>query len=732
MNQVLPDISGHKILIVDDIPANLAVAVDYLETNNFQVMVAQDGEEGIERAQLVQPDLILLDIMMPGIDGFETCRRLKAIESTHDIPVIFMTAMADLADKVAAFTAGGVDYVTKPFQVEELLARITTHLTLRAQQRQLITKNEQLHASELRYRRLFETSKDGLLLIHLESGKITDINLAVVKMLGYDRDHFLNHKLSDVPPFKDIPDCQTCLTDLQTIESAMFEDWSLETKDKSRVNVEFVSNVYHVDGTRIVQCNLRDITYRKQSEALIRYMALHDALTGLPNRVLLQDRLTQAIAQGARNQQRVAVLMLDLDQFKHVNDSLGHHVGDCLLEAVSRRLAACTRETDIVARLGGDEFVIGLLNLEDTFAIENVVQKLLLSLRDPFYIEGHELQVGSSIGISWYPNDGETPGTLLRAADTAMYAAKANARGGYRFFTPELDMATQRRLLLTTDLHHACELGQLVLHYQPQVSTVDGTITAVEALLRWNHPRHGLISPNEFIPLLEELGLMIEVGSWVLKTACLQNAAWQREGLRPVRMAVNVSAQQFYRGDLVRTVKEVLDESKLQPEWLELELTETLTLDDSETTIHIMNELKRLGLSLSLDDFGTGWSSLSCLRRFPLDRLKIDRSFMRDITTQPAAEAVVSSILDLARNLGFTCIAEGVETEAQREYLDEENCAEIQGFLYSPALLASECAALMKSGKPGLNQILSATAGSFGERSFGDRMEWTPVLRQAK
>lgn len=706
MNQALPDMHGHRILIVDDIPANLAVAVDYLEASTFQVMVAQDGEEGIERAQLVQPDLILLDIMMPGIDGFETCRRLKAIASTRDIPVIFMTALADLADKVAAFAAGGVDYVTKPFQVEELLARITTHLTLRAQQKQLITRNAQLHASELRYRRLFETSKDGILLINLESGRVTDVNLAVVNMLGYSRDHFLDHKLSDVLPFKDIPDCQACLIDLQTKESVVFDDWSLEAKDKPRVNVEFVGNVYHVDGTRIVQCNIRDITGRKQSEARIRYMALHDALTGLPNRILLQDRLSQAIALGSRNQQRVAVLMLDLDQFKLVNDSLGHHIGDCLLEAVSRRLRACSRESDIVARLGGDEFVIGLSGIQDDFAIEEVVQKVLLSLHDPFHIEGHELQISSSIGISQYPNDGEIPGTLLRAADTAMYAAKANARGGYMFFTSELNMAAQRRLLLTTDLRHARELGQFVLLYQPQVSTVNGTITAVEALLRWNHPLHGLIAPKEFIPLLEELGLMIEVGSWVLKTACLQNAAWQLEGMQPVRMAVNVSAQQFYRGDLVRTVKEVLNESKLQPEWLELELTETLTLDDSETTINIMIELKLLGLSLSLDDFGTGWSSLSCLRRFPLDRLKIDRSFMCDIATQPAAEAVVTSILDLARNLGFTCIAEGVETVEQREYLIKKKCAEIQGFLYSPALPAFECGALMRSGRPGFDEIL--------------------------
>jgi EAL domain-containing protein (putative c-di-GMP-specific phosphodiesterase class I) len=267
-------------------------------------------------------------------------------------------------------------------------------------------------------------------------------------------------------------------------------------------------------------------------------------------------------------------------------------------------------------------------------------------------------------------------------------------------FTPELNVVTKRRLMLATDLRHACALEQFALHYQPQVSTVSGAVTGVEALLRWNHPQHGLISPGEFIPLLEEHGLIVEVGKWVLRTACLQNVAWQKEGLPPVRMAVNVSAHQFYRGDLVRTVKEALRESQLNPKWLEIELTETLTLDDSETTLNIMHELKLLGVSLSLDDFGTGWSSLSYLRRFPLDRLKIDRSFMRDITTQPAAKAVVTSIIDLARNLGFTCVAEGVENVEQLEYLETKGCAEIQGFLYSPALPASDCGALMRSGRP--------------------------------
>ena len=710
MNDLLPDVQGRTILIVDDIPANLAIAVDYLEDNGFNVMVAQDGEEGVERAQLVQPDLILLDVMMPGIDGFETCRRLKMIESTRDIPVIFMTALSDTSDKVKAFAAGAVDYVSKPFQIEELLARIKTHLMLRGVQKQLITQNAQLHASEGRYRRLFETAKDGILLLDFESGRITDVNASVVDMLGYSREHFLNHKLCDILPFREVPACRAVLAELKTHESVSFDHWAIEAQDKSPLDVEFVSNLYQVDGTKIVQCNIRDITGRKQAEARIRYMALHDALTGLPNRILLQDHLTQAIALACRNHDRVGVLMLDLDHFKHVNDSLGHHIGDGVLEAVSARMKACIRESDIVARQGGDEFIIVLPTVSDNQDIEDVAQKILASLLEPFHVEGHELRLTGSIGISQYPGDGESPEILLRAADTAMYSAKTNLRGSFGFFTPELNAATKRRLILATDLHHACALKQFALYYQPQVSTMSGAVTGVEALLRWNHPQLGSIPPVEFIPLLEELDLIIDVGKWVLKTACLQNVAWQKEGLPPVRMAVNVSAHQFYRGALVDTVKEALRESQLNPKWLDIELTETLTLDDSETTTNLMNELKLLGISLSLDDFGTGWSSLSYLRRFPLDRLKIDRSFMRDITTQAAAKAVVASIIDLARNLGFTCVAEGVENVAQLEYLEMKGCAEIQGFLYSPALPASDCAALMRSGRPDFIVMPSGSA----------------------
>ena len=448
-----------------------------------------------------------------------------------------------------------------------------------------------------------------------------------------------------------------------------------------------------------------NITDRKQAELRAQYLALHDSLTGLPNRVLLEDRLTQAIALARRNQISVGVLMLDLDRFKSVNDSFGHYVGDRLLEAVSVRLQACLRESDLIARLGGDEFVIGISMVTADRDVETVARKVLATLGEPFEVESHTLQIGASVGISMYPANGENSEALLQFADAAMYQAKKNGRDTYCFFAPELTQATKRRRKLENDLHQACARGEFVLHYQPLVSTDSGRVTGVEALLRWYHPEEGLISPNEFIPQLEELGLMVEVGDWVLRTACLQNVAWQKEGLPPIRVAVNVSAQQFYRGDLVDSVERALRESGLEPRWLEIELTESLTLDCSETTINIMKNLKRIGVTLSLDDFGTGWSSLSYLRKFPLDRIKIDRSFMRDIASEPAAEAVVRSIIDLGKNLGLDCVAEGVETRQQLEYLQKKMCPEMQGFLYSPAVTGVKCGELLRSEMPGFLSV---------------------------
>jgi diguanylate cyclase (GGDEF)-like protein len=456
-----------------------------------------------------------------------------------------------------------------------------------------------------------------------------------------------------------------------------------------------------------------NITDRKQAEMRVQYMALHDALTGLPNRVLLEDRLGQAIALACRHRKTVAVYMLDLDRFKNVNDSFGHYVGDRLLEAVSIRLQACLRETDVISRLGGDEFIIGIGEITDLRDIGIVAQKVLDTLDEPFQIEEHSLKISASVGVSVYPQDGENAEALLQFADAAMYEAKRRGAGKYCFFTAELTEATRRRQKLENDLYGACARGEFALHYQPLFSVQLGRITAVEALLRWFHPTEGLISPNEFIPLLEGLGLMDQVGDWVLKTACLQNVTWQEEGLPQVRVAVNVSPQQFFKGNIVDSVERTLRETHLRPKWLELELTESLTLDNSDSTIKIMRDLKQIGVGLSLDDFGTGWSSLSYLRNFPLDRIKIDRSFMRDLTTQPAAEAVVRSILSLGRNLGLECVAEGVETSQQLDFLQHQKCAEIQGFLYSPALSAPDCGALLRSSAHELRVSYTAPRSHF-------------------
>jgi diguanylate cyclase (GGDEF)-like protein/PAS domain S-box-containing protein len=438
---------------------------------------------------------------------------------------------------------------------------------------------------------------------------------------------------------------------------------------------------------------------RQRHEAYIRHIAHHDPLTGLPNRILLEDRLRQSIAQANRCGRRVAVLFIDLDHFKHINDSLGHHIGDSLLQQAAQRMQACLREVDSVARLGGDEFVICLADVHQNGDATAVAEKLQAALAQPFSIEGHALRVGSSIGISLYPLDGAGVEELMRAADAAMYDAKAKGRGNYQFFTPELNIAAQQRLTVSNELRQALAHGELMVHYQPQISMATGAIIGAEALLRWEHPAMGLVPPVQFIPILEEIGMMGEIGKWVLHTACAQNLAWQAEGLPPLRMAVNLSARQFYGGNIVGTVAEVLHETGLSAKWLELELTESLILDNSESVIEAMRALKGMGISLSLDDFGTGYSSLSYLRRFPVNRLKIDRSFIKDITCDTGSADIVRSILALAQRLGLGAIAEGVETAAQYGYLQKHGCPEMQGYLYSAAMPAQKMTEMLRTDR---------------------------------
>lgn len=432
---------------------------------------------------------------------------------------------------------------------------------------------------------------------------------------------------------------------------------------------------------------IKAITERKQAH--LYRLAHYDALTTLPNRLLFLDRLSQALGQARRNNRLAAVMLLDFDRFKAINDTFGHTAGDELLRTIGRRIVECVREDDTVARLSGDEFTILLPNIQDRNNAAVVAQKVLDNLQRPFSLNGHEVFITTSIGIALYP-DGEDSETLLKQADTAMYKVKEFGGNAYKFFSVEMTMADLRRLSLETQLRKAIERQELTLHYQPQAEISSGVIFGAEALLRWQHPELGVVTPSEFIPLAEETGLIVPLGEWVLHTACAQNRAWQDAGLPALRVAVNLSSRQFRQGNLADIVLAALEAAHLDSRWLELELTESVLMQDTHTTSSILNGLSRIGVHLSVDDFGTGYSSLNYLKRFTIDMLKIDQSFVRDITTDRDDTAIVSAIIAMSHSLGIKAIAEGVETDAQLSFLCQKGCDAIQGFCLSRPLPVTE------------------------------------------
>lgn len=429
-----------------------------------------------------------------------------------------------------------------------------------------------------------------------------------------------------------------------------------------------------------------DISSVKESEEKLEYLAHHDPLTELPNRLLYMARLEHALEQAKREQLSAAVIFIDLDHFKNINDSLGHPVGDALLIQVAERLSTQVRNEDTVARLGGDEFTVLLEQLRNPQRAGAVAAKLINSFAEPFYVEGHQLHVTASIGISLSPHDGEDVATLLRNADSAMYQAKERGRNGYQFYTAEHTTSAFERVLLENSLRQALKLDQFEIFYQPQLDLRNERLVGAEALVRWHHPEMGLVSPDRFIPLAEETGLIVPIGEWVLQIACQQVRGWQEAGLPIDRVAVNLAGQQLRRGDLVTSVEQALDRAGLAPASLELEVTEGFIMQQAEQAIEVLERLRQLGVTLSIDDFGTGYSSLSCLKRLPINTLKIDQSFVRDIPHDPNDEAIARAVIALAKSLQLNVVAEGIETSAQRDFMLEEDCTEGQGYLFSPPL----------------------------------------------
>lgn len=439
-----------------------------------------------------------------------------------------------------------------------------------------------------------------------------------------------------------------------------------------------------------------DISQLKQDKARLEFLAHHDALTHLPNRTLFEDRLQEALNRAQRHAGKVGLLFIDLDRFKNINDSLGHGVGDLLLQAVTSRLKECVRKTDTVARLGGDEFTVLLDELAEPQHAAKVAEKLLAALAQPFKLGGHDLVTSASIGISCYPDDGSDTQTLLKNADAAMYAAKESGRNTYRFFSAEMNASALEMLVMTSNLRVALERDEFFLNYQPIVDLASGNVSALEALLRWKHPELGMIPPVRFIPLAEDSGLIIPIGDWVLKQACAQMKAWQIRGIAPGRMAVNLSVRQFKQKELAQRIAAILNETGLAPQCLELEITESMVMQDPAEAEKVLDQLHEMGIQLAIDDFGTGYSSLSYLKRFPIDFLKIDRSFVQDIPGNPDDVAITRGIVALAKSLDLWVIAEGVETEQQHAFLKAEGCEEAQGYLWSKPRSAEELETLLR------------------------------------
>ena len=543
-----------------------------------------------------------------------------------------------------------------------------------------------------------EASTTGMIMVD-ERGLITLTNAQTDAMFGYANGALIGSSIQELIPAANRNQHAHLLQGYmqQPTDRKMGEGRELFGRHQlgHEFRVEIGLTPISSDEERYVIASVVDITTRVEHERRINQLINFDPLTGLPNRNLLHDRVSQAIHAASRSGSHLAILFLDLDHFKNVNDTLGHSTGDELLVEVGKRLKASVRESDTVARIGGDEFVIVLADADATDA-SAVATKLLDSLSQPYTIGTHLLSATPSIGVAMYPEDGTEFGVLYQHADAAMYQAKGDGRNGFRFFTAEMQSHTERMLVLEGAMRQALELGQFYLNYQPQLSADGRKVIGVEALLRWSHPELGMVSPAEFIPLAESNGQIIPIGTWVLRTAVQQLRAWLDSGLHPIVMAVNLSAVQFRHSNLPALVSQILEEFQLPPEYLELELTESVTMANPQTAIDVMDDLHARGVRMSIDDFGTGYSSLSYLKKFKVYKLKIDQSFVRDIATDADDRAIVTAIVQMAHSVGFVAIAEGVETPAQQEFLIQQGCDEVQGYLFSKPLPAEQIAAFIR------------------------------------
>jgi diguanylate cyclase (GGDEF)-like protein len=724
MTRVSPE--RRRILIVDDVHENLHALMNILR-DDFAILAATNGPKALELARREpQPDLILLDIQMPGMDGYSVLAELKMAPTTADIPVIFVTALSEAADEARGLSLGVADYIAKPVNPDLLRARVRTQLELRSLRRHptlfdvsaevartdrptlLVVDDVPDNVHELLgvlkedYR--IQVANSGERALDIVNGATPpDLILLDVRMPGLDG-YETCRRIKSSASGNRIPVIFVTVVDGVGDKVRGFElgaaDYITKPFDVDEVRARVRTHLELARLRRVLEDMVNQRTAMlRVSEEKYRILAQRDPLTGLPNRALFSELLSHAMEHVRRGGEQFALLSLDLDNFKTINESLGHSRGDQLLVEVAKRLQSLLCQSDALARVGGDEFSIILERREGMPGVDLTAQSMIDALATPFELEGQSVYAGVSIGIALYPGDGEDAELLQSHADAALHLAKAQGRGVLRFFSPELSNRARSRLMLEADLRGAIDRGELRLHYQPQVDMVTGELVGLEALVRWQHPQRGMVPPGEFIAFAEESGLVVRLGDWVLREATRQVKAWADEGLAPPQVAVNVSAVQLSRGHLVDSVQEALLQSGTPPGQLELEITESFIMVDRERSLESLAALRALGVRLSIDDFGTGYSSLAYLQQLQVHKLKIDMSFVTDMTTNSGNASIVRAVVAMGHSLGLEVVAEGVETAEQARALHRLRCNAIQGYLVSKPLPADVMTAYLRDFK---------------------------------
>jgi diguanylate cyclase (GGDEF)-like protein/PAS domain S-box-containing protein len=682
------------VLMVDDRPENIDSLQAVLDDVQATLMKATSGEQALELLLEHDISLVLLDVQMPRMDGYEVARLMRGNRKTRSVPIIFITAiMRDEQAVMRGYESGAIDYIAKPVDPAILRSKVSLFLELDRNRRRLQEAYGRLDHAKAYFESILNAAGEGVLGF-ARGGKINFANPAALRMLGYTAGELVGKDARVLQSRDMLADGRgERLSLLRYSESGVeyrMDDDAFARRDGSSLPVSYCCSPVagQIEGSVLV---FQDITMRKQLEDKLRQQAITDHLTGLNNRNGFKEAFHVGLERAKRSGKSIALMFVDLDNFKRINDTLGHDIGDQLLQAVATRLKESVRPYDIVSRIGGDEFTIVLDELDDVADASAVADKILTTLRRPFQLaDGMQLAIGASIGISSYPDCGGDTETLMQAADVAMYQAKGSGRNLFQFYMPEMNAKAHARLMLEQSLRGAVERQEFELHYQPQVDLATGKLVGFEALLRWRQGTDGDVAPSTFVPMLEETGLIVPVGGWVFSTGCRQRQEWSANLPDDCAVSLNLSPRQFADKKLIVEIRRILEYYALPPHQLEIELTETMLMVDTDHTRSVLRALKDMGLKLSVDDFGTGYSSLAYLKLFALDALKIDKHFIDHLATSEKDAAITTSIIQLGHNLGLDVIAEGVETEEQMMLLQDRGCDVVQGFYFGRPLPASE------------------------------------------